>query len=78
MLMTTSIVIMSIKLRKSASELRKASERLKKMENLYGRMTEELQNITDSVMLSDRAGANLFYAKMLKLHEQFMTVGKDD
>ncbi|MCK9558697.1 MAG: hypothetical protein M0R50_11765 [Candidatus Cloacimonetes bacterium] len=77
-LMTVSIVMMSIRLRKSSAKLMKAADRLKRMENLYACMTNELQNIVDSIMLSDRDGANLFYEKMLKLHEQFMLIGKDD
>ena len=72
------ISIMSIKLIQRSRELKKVTKRLEKLEHYYMGMAQELQNMTDAVMLGDGPGLVIFYQKLTNLHEQFMSVGVDD
>jgi hypothetical protein len=69
---------MSIKLIQRSRELKKVTKRLEKLEHYYMGMAQELQNMTDAVMLGDGPGLVIFYQKLTNLHEQFMSVGVDD
>ena len=71
-------ICMSIKLMRRSRELRKATERTEKLERLYGRMAQELHNMTDSMVLFDADGVAIFYQKILDLHIEFMAIGVDD
>jgi len=69
---------MSIKLIRRSRELKKVTKKLEKLEHYYIGMAQELQNMTDAVMLGDGPGLVIFYQKLTNLHEQFMSVGVDD
>jgi hypothetical protein len=71
-------ICMSIKLIRRSRELKKVTKRLEKLEHYYIGMAQELQNMTDAVMLGDGPGLVIFYQKLIDLHKQFMSVGVDD
>jgi hypothetical protein len=71
-------IYMSIKLFCRSRELRRATEEIEKLERLYTAMALEFKNMIDSVVLEDAEGVKIFYDKLHRLHEQFMSVGVVD
>ena len=69
---------MSLKLYRQTKRLRQLTEQIRKMDRIYTRMAEELHNMAESTMLHDLEGVQIFFGKLQKLHQEFVSLGSKD
>jgi hypothetical protein len=77
-LLVFASLFFSVRLRRKANELDKATKNIQQMDKLYCAMATELHNIAESIELRDMDGVAIFFKKLEALHNQFMAIGKED